>query len=48
MWMVGPRPAIPSDVAQHQQWQRRRLRMRLDWMMILRTIPVVFLGKGAN
>lgn len=28
MSMVGPRPAIPSEVAQYQRWQRRRLRMR--------------------
>ena len=28
MSLVGPRPAIPSEVAQYQQWQRRRLRMR--------------------
>ena len=28
MSLVGPRPAIPSEVAQYQHWQRRRLRMR--------------------
>ena len=28
MSMVGPRPAIPSEVEQYQRWQRRRLRMR--------------------
>jgi exopolysaccharide biosynthesis polyprenyl glycosylphosphotransferase len=28
MSIVGPRPAIPSEVAQYQRWQRRRLRMR--------------------
>lgn len=28
MSMVGPRPAIPSEVARYQRWQRRRLRMR--------------------
>lgn len=28
MAVVGPRPAIPSEVAQYQRWQRRRLRMR--------------------
>jgi exopolysaccharide biosynthesis polyprenyl glycosylphosphotransferase len=28
MSVVGPRPAIPSEVAQYQRWQRRRLRMR--------------------
>jgi len=28
MSMVGPRPAIPSEVARYERWQRRRLRMR--------------------
>jgi exopolysaccharide biosynthesis polyprenyl glycosylphosphotransferase len=28
MSLVGPRPAIPSEVAQYKRWQRRRLRMR--------------------
>jgi len=28
MSVVGPRPAIPSEVARYQRWQRRRLRMR--------------------
>jgi len=28
MSLVGPRPAIPSEVWQYQRWQRRRLRMR--------------------
>ena len=28
MSLVGPRPAIPTEVAQYKQWQRRRLRMR--------------------
>jgi exopolysaccharide biosynthesis polyprenyl glycosylphosphotransferase len=28
MSLVGPRPAIPSEVEQYQLWQRRRLRMR--------------------
>ncbi len=28
MALVGPRPAIPSEVAQYERWQRRRLRMR--------------------
>lgn len=28
MSVVGPRPAIPSEVAKYQRWQRRRLRMR--------------------
>jgi len=28
MSLVGPRPAIPSEVAEYQDWQRRRLRMR--------------------
>ncbi|HEY4054139.1 MAG TPA: sugar transferase [Terriglobales bacterium] len=28
MSLVGPRPAIPGEVAQYKLWQRRRLRMR--------------------
>jgi exopolysaccharide biosynthesis polyprenyl glycosylphosphotransferase len=82
MSLVGPRPAIPSEVAQYEAWQRRRLRMRpgltciwaisgrdrldtetvmrldmeyidnwslaLDSQIILRTIPLVLLGRGAN
>jgi exopolysaccharide biosynthesis polyprenyl glycosylphosphotransferase len=28
MSLVGPRPAIPTEVAQYKRWQRRRLRMR--------------------
>ena len=28
MSLVGPRPAIPSEVEQYEHWQRRRLRMR--------------------
>ncbi len=28
MSIVGPRPAVPSEVSQYQTWQRRRLRMR--------------------
>ncbi len=82
MSLVGPRPAIPSEVEQYQRWQRRRLRMRpgltclwaiagrdnldfetwmkmdmqyidtwslaLDCKIILRTIPRVLTGKGAN
>jgi exopolysaccharide biosynthesis polyprenyl glycosylphosphotransferase len=28
MALVGPRPAIPSEVEKYQRWQRRRLRMR--------------------
>jgi exopolysaccharide biosynthesis polyprenyl glycosylphosphotransferase len=28
MSLVGPRPAVPDEVEQYQQWQRRRLRMR--------------------
>jgi exopolysaccharide biosynthesis polyprenyl glycosylphosphotransferase len=82
MSLVGPRPAVPREVAQYQRWQRRRLRMRpgltclwvisgrdevdfetwmkldleyidnwslrLDWKIILSTIPTVIAGKGAN
>src|SRR5712692_9561838 len=28
MSLVGPRPAVPHEVDQYQQWQRRRLRMQ--------------------
>jgi exopolysaccharide biosynthesis polyprenyl glycosylphosphotransferase len=28
MSLVGPRPAVPSEVEQYERWQRRRLRMR--------------------
>jgi len=82
MSLVGPRPAVPSEVEHYQQWQRRRLRMRpgltclwavsgrdnvdfdrwmkldmqyidnwslaLDWKILLRTIPRVLIGNGAN
>src|ERR1035441_10382237 len=82
MSLVGPRPAIPSEVDRYQRWQRRRLRMRpgltclwaisgrdnvdfetwmkldmqyidnwslaLDWKILLRTIPRVLTGHGAN
>jgi exopolysaccharide biosynthesis polyprenyl glycosylphosphotransferase len=82
MSLVGPRPAVPSEVDQYQRWQRRRLRMRpgltclwavcgrdnvdfdtwmkldmqyidnwslaLDWKILLRTIPHVLIGHGAN
>jgi exopolysaccharide biosynthesis polyprenyl glycosylphosphotransferase len=82
MSLVGPRPAVPSEVDQYKRWQRRRLRMRpgltclwavsgrdnvdfetwmkmdmqyidnwslaLDWKILLRTIPRVMAGRGAN
>ena len=82
MSLVGPRPAVPSEVDQYKRWQRRRLRMRpgltclwavsgrdtvdfetwmkldmqyidnwslaLDWKIMLRTIPRVLSGQGAN
>jgi len=82
MSLVGPRPAIPSEVERYKRWQRRRLRMRpgltclwaisgrdavdfetwmrmdmqyidnwslaLDWKILLRTIPRVLTGRGAN
>jgi exopolysaccharide biosynthesis polyprenyl glycosylphosphotransferase len=82
MSLVGPRPAIPSEVEQYEPWQRRRLRMRpgltciwaisgrdeldtetvmrldmqyidnwslgLDSRILLRTIPLVLLGRGAH
>ncbi|MBI1956542.1 MAG: sugar transferase, partial [Acidobacteria bacterium] len=28
MSFVGPRPPLPQEVAQYEQWQRRRLRMK--------------------
>ena len=28
MSFVGPRPAVPEEVAQYEDWQRRRMRMR--------------------
>ncbi len=28
MSLVGPRPAVPEEVAQYKRWQRRRIRMR--------------------
>jgi len=82
MSLVGPRPAVPSEVDRYQRWQRRRLRMRpgltciwaisgrdkvdfetwmkmdmqyidnwslaLDWKILLRTVPRVLTGHGAN
>jgi exopolysaccharide biosynthesis polyprenyl glycosylphosphotransferase len=82
MSLVGPRPAVPSEVDQYKRWQRRRMRMRpgltclwaisgrdnldfetwmkmdmqyidnwslaLDWKILLRTIPRVLTGHGAN
>jgi exopolysaccharide biosynthesis polyprenyl glycosylphosphotransferase len=82
MSLVGPRPAVPTEVDQYKRWQRRRLRMRpgltclwavsgrdsvdfetwmkldmyyidnwslaLDWKILLRTIPRVLSGRGAN
>lgn len=82
MAIVGPRPPVPSEVAEYERWQRRRLRMRpgltclwtlagrdaldfeewmkldlayidtwslkLDWYIMLRTIPYVLSGKGAH
>jgi exopolysaccharide biosynthesis polyprenyl glycosylphosphotransferase len=82
MSLVGPRPAVPSEVERYKRWHRRRLRMRpgltclwavngrdnldfetwmkldmqyidnwslaLDWKILLRTIPRVLTGHGAN
>jgi exopolysaccharide biosynthesis polyprenyl glycosylphosphotransferase len=84
MSVVGPRPPLPSEVAQYEPWQRRRLSVRpgltclwqvspsgrnsvgfQEWMyldmqyidhwslgrdfnLILKTVPVVFTGKGAS
>jgi exopolysaccharide biosynthesis polyprenyl glycosylphosphotransferase len=82
MSLVGPRPALPSEVEHYESWQRRRMRMRpgltciwaiegrdrldvetvmrmdmryidtwslsLDSRILLRTIPLVLLGRGAH
>jgi exopolysaccharide biosynthesis polyprenyl glycosylphosphotransferase len=82
MSLVGPRPALPSEVACYEAWQRRRLSVRpgltcvwqvsgrnqvsfATWMLldmryidhwslwqdvrlILQTVPVVVLGRGAS
>lgn len=82
MTIVGPRPAVPREVAQYKLWQRRRLSVRPgltcywqvggrneigfeEWMqldlryvdnwslvedakLILQTVPVVLLGRGAS
>jgi exopolysaccharide biosynthesis polyprenyl glycosylphosphotransferase len=82
MSLVGPRPPLPTEVAQYEAWQRRRLSVRPgltcvwqvsgrnqisfgDWMrldmqyidhwsfaqdigLILKTIPVVLMGRGAS
>jgi exopolysaccharide biosynthesis polyprenyl glycosylphosphotransferase len=82
MSIVGPRPPLPSEVAQYEGWQRRRLSVRPgltcmwqvsgrteisfeQWMLldmqyidhwsfardvglILRTVPVVLLGRGSS
>jgi exopolysaccharide biosynthesis polyprenyl glycosylphosphotransferase len=82
MSLVGPRPALPCEVAKYEAWQRRRLSVRpgltcvwqvsgrnqvsfgtwmlldmryidhwsfwADLRLILRTVPVVVLGRGAS
>jgi exopolysaccharide biosynthesis polyprenyl glycosylphosphotransferase len=82
MSIVGPRPPLPSEVAQYEPWQRRRLSVTPgltciwqvsgrnaigfdDWMkldleyidhwslafdawLVLRTVPIVLLGRGAS
>lgn len=82
MTIVGPRPAVPSEVAEYEPWHRQRLSvlpgltctwqvsgrnqipferwMQMDieyitsWSLlqdislILRTVPVVFTGRGAS
>jgi exopolysaccharide biosynthesis polyprenyl glycosylphosphotransferase len=82
MTIVGPRPAVPSEVEQYEPWQRKRLSVLpgltctwqvsgrnqipfVRWMqmdieyitswsfmqdiaLILRTVPVVFSGRGAS
>jgi exopolysaccharide biosynthesis polyprenyl glycosylphosphotransferase len=81
MSLVGPRPPIPSEVEQYQDWHRRRLEVQpgitglwqvsgrsdltfdemvlldiyygenwslsTDLLILLRTVPQVFLGDGA-
>jgi exopolysaccharide biosynthesis polyprenyl glycosylphosphotransferase len=82
MSLVGPRPPLPSEVAQYEPWQRRRLSVRpgitgmwqvsgrneisfeewmqldlkyidtwslwLDVKILLKTVPVVLIHKGAS
>ncbi len=82
MAVVGPRPALPSEVARYEPWQKRRLSVRpgitcewqvsgrnnipfeewmyldmhyidhwslfSDFVLLLKTIPVVISGRGAS
>lgn len=82
MSFVGPRPPLPSEIAQYESWQYRRLSMKpgisglwqvsgrntldfekwmkldlqyidnwslkLDFIIMLRTLPAVLLGRGAS
>lgn len=83
MSLVGPRPALPSEVDKYEPWQRRRLSMRpgitclwqatgrnkitdfnewmrldleyidewslwLDFILLVKTLPVVVFGTGAK
>jgi len=82
MSLVGPRPPIPGEVNQYENWQKRRLSMRpgltcfwqingrnklnfkkwiemdlkyidnwslrLDFKILMKTIPVVLFGAGAS
>ncbi|MEW6443464.1 MAG: sugar transferase [bacterium] len=82
MSFIGPRPPIPSEIAQYKPWQYRRLSMKpgisglwqvsgrteldfdrwmeldlfyidhwslkLDFMILLKTLPAVLLGRGAS
>ena len=83
MSIVGPRPPLPQEVKQYDQWQRRRLSMRpgitclwqisgrnnitnfnewarldlqyidhwspwLDFVILVKTLPVVILTRGAK
>jgi exopolysaccharide biosynthesis polyprenyl glycosylphosphotransferase len=82
MSLVGPRPALPGEVARYEAWQRRRLSVRpgltcvwqvsgrdqvsfgtwmlldmryidhwslwADLRLIVHTVPVVLLGRGAS
>jgi len=39
MSLVGPRPPIPTEVAQYKPWQRRRLSMKPGLTCIWQTSP---------
>ncbi len=53
MSVVGPRPPLPEEVAEYDEWAMQRLgyiarrSVSMDLKIILQTIAVVFTGKGA-